>query len=188
MERSEELTMKRYLFIYAIAGAVTGATALAQTPPPPQTPQRPSPTTPAPQQERATANVVTVEGCLMREAQVGRKPNVAERAGIAEDFILANAKVVKGSAPDVARTGQTPSPSSDATRAGQQSPTAMQPMYDVKEIDEERLKGYLGKRVQIEGMFADTDRQPTAASAEDLLDLRGTTIREVPGMCPSPQP
>ncbi len=41
---------------------------------------------------------VTVEGCLVREQAVaGREPNVAERAGIMEDYILTNVKFLKGS-------------------------------------------------------------------------------------------
>lgn len=36
----------------------------------------------------------------MREADVpGRKPNVAERAGIAEDYILTRTKIIKGPRP-----------------------------------------------------------------------------------------
>jgi hypothetical protein len=181
--------MKRYLFICALVGAFT-TSAAAQPPTPQTTPPRPSPTTP--QTERQAMNAVTVEGCLMREADVGRQPNVAERAGIGEDFVLANAKVVKGKAPDVARTGAagaTREP--DATRAGQPSAgqvASMQPMYEVSELDDDRLKTMVGKRVQIEGTFEDTDRQPAAGSAEDLVELHGTSIREVPGTCPAPRP
>jgi hypothetical protein len=44
----------------------------------------------------------------MREADVpGRKLNIAERAGIGEDYILTNANVVKSSAPGGAPGGQT---------------------------------------------------------------------------------
>ena len=36
---------------------------------------------------------VTVEGCLMREADVpGRKPNIVERQNIMEDYILTRTK------------------------------------------------------------------------------------------------
>lgn len=180
--------MKRYLFICALAGAF--ATSAAAQPPSPQTtPPRPSPTTPQTQQQ--TMDKVTVEGCLLREADVGRQPNVAERAGIGEDFVIANAKVVKGKAPDVARTGATGTtrPESDATRAGQPSAgqaSSMQPMYEVSELDESQLKNLVGKRVQIEGTFEDTDRQPSAGS-DDLPELRATSIREVPGTCPAPK-
>lgn len=194
--------MTRYLFTYAMAGLLAIATTVAaQGPPPspqppsnPQTPATPqtSPQRPAPAMQPTSSAAVTVEGCLVREKDIGREPNVAERAGIQEDFILTNARVVKGSAPsDVARTGQTPKPGTDATRAGQ--PTAgqtasTQPMYDVKELDADRLKELVGKRVQIEGSWGDTQRSATAGAVEDLVDIKGTTIKEVPGQCTPPKP
>jgi len=187
--------MERNLFIYATAGVFTIATAMAaQGPPPnpqtPQTPPRPAPTMQQPASQ--PSSTVTVEGCLMREKDIGREPNVAERAGIAEDFILTNAKMVKGNAPpDAARTGQTPpKPGTDAARAGQPGTgqaANLQPMYDVKELDADRLKTFVGKRVQIEGTFADTERSASAGAREDLVDIRGTTIKEVPGQC-TPKP
>src|SRR5688572_2261138 len=94
--------------VMAIA-ALVGATALpitAQTPTP--TPQQP----PQQQQPRptdrqgdttqragaATAQAVTVTGCLKAEKDVpGRRPNVAERAGVTEDYILTNVKMAQGS-------------------------------------------------------------------------------------------
>jgi hypothetical protein len=180
--------MKRNLFIGAIAAvfAIT-LTATAQTPPSkPQTP--PSPTAQAP------AATVTVEGCLMREQDVpGREPNIAERAGIREDYILVNATVVKGARPpDATRTTQSrpTQPGTDATRAGQAAPSPaknLQPMFDVKELDSDRLSPLAGKRVQIEGSWADLERNTSAGASEDLVDIKGLTIREVPGQCP-PKP
>jgi hypothetical protein len=59
-------------------------------------------------------------------------------------------------------------------------------MYQVKGIDDEKLKPLLGKRVEIEGTLADLD-EPAKPSpgAEDLADLQGTTIRQVTGDCPA---
>jgi hypothetical protein len=116
-----------------------------------------------------------VEGCLVREQDVpGRKPNVAERAGVMEDYILTNAKMVKGTAPQAS----TAKPGAPTGTAGTSA------MYDVKGIDDKQLKQFVGKRVQIDGTFADVTRSPTAAT-EDLVDIQGTTIRAASGECPA---
>ncbi len=143
--------------------------------------------------------MVTVEGCLLREQDIpGRQPNVAERAGVMEDFILASARVVKGIAPqsaagagatgDVARAGGQPAtgqPGSDAARTSAGGAQALSPMYDVKNLDADRLKPLVGKRVQIEGRLSDTSRSPSAGASQDLVDIQGSNIREVPGQCPA---
>jgi hypothetical protein len=170
----KEKPMRRYLLACSAAGVIAlAAGAAAQDPS--ATPQtQPQTRTPAAQSQQTA----TVEGCLMREQDVpGRKPNVAERAGLGEDFILTNAKVVKGSAP--ATTSQA-KPGEPTGTSG----TVSAPMYDVKEIDKDRLKQFVGKRVKIEGTFADVEKSPSAAPTEDLVDIRGTTIREASGECP----
>jgi hypothetical protein len=61
------------------------AAAQAPTPDQPQTPSQVSTT---------VKPTTTLTGCLYREDQVpGRKPNIAERAGILEDYILADTTV-----------------------------------------------------------------------------------------------
>jgi hypothetical protein len=168
--------MSRYLFGSAAAGLLALAVGVAaQEPQPyPQTPSQPR--SPSAQEQKAT---VTVEGCLMREQDVpGRKPNVAERAGVLEDYILTNTKIVKGSAPQ-ASTAQA--------RPGEATGTsgALAPMYDVKGIADEQLKTLVGKRVQIDGAFGDVSRSPSAGPTEDLVDIRGTAIRSAAGECPA---
>lgn len=179
--------MKRYLLTYATVFAVAAGVA-AQTPPP--TSQ--APTQPQTATAQAPPATVTVEGCLLREQDVPRRePNIAERAGIREDYVLANAKVIKGTAPKtVASAGQTRpgEPATDVAKAGQTGATQtsnMQPMYDVKELDSDRLKPLVGKRVQIEGTWADLERNESAGPTEDLIDIKGLTIREVAGTCPA---
>ncbi len=84
--------------IFAVAVAVGQSAAQAQNPPA-QTPQTPSTTAQQP--------TTTLAGCLYREDQVpGRKPNVAERAGVLEDYILADTAVA-GSAKPGATPGAT---------------------------------------------------------------------------------
>jgi hypothetical protein len=116
--------------------------------------------------------VVTVEGCLVKEEDVpGRKPTVVERAGLAEDFILMNAKVIKGN-PD------TPVGTSGANTT----------MYEVKGFGAEQLKAHVGLRVQIDGSFAKPEQPSDSAQprnpAENLMEIRGTAIRPATGDCP----
>ena len=165
--------MSRNVFGWSAAGMFVLAAGLAaQEPTPsPQTPPR------APSAQEQPAATVTVEGCLVREQDVpGRKPNVAERAGVMEDYILTSTKMVKG----------TPPQQASATGPGEAVGTSgAVPMYDVKGISDEQLKEFAGKRVQIEGTFADATRSPAAGAAEDLIDIRGTTIRAAAGDCPA---
>jgi hypothetical protein len=164
---------RKLLFWGGTCVLALGMTAAAQSPASAQEPPVvPTAQTPPPAK-------VTVEGCLVREQDVpGRKPNVVERSGILEDYILTNTKMVKGSAPagaaGEAKPGETPAATSGAS-----------PMYDVKGIDDAQLKTLVGQRVQIDGTFADVVRSPTAKTGEDLADIRGTSIRKVSGECPS---
>lgn len=172
--------MRRSLFAIALAcGLAMTTAAAAQNPqtPPPRTP----PTTDQPaMQAQAT---VTVEGCVMREADVpGRKPNVAERAGIAEDYILTSTKMVKGSAP-AGTAGARPGDKPTGTTGMQAA------MYEIEGIDDEKLKEHVGHRVQIDGTFENVDRARATPErttpADDLVEIRGTTIRQVAGECPA---
>jgi len=168
--------MNSHILGYALSGAVVLASAaMAQNPQTPS-PQAPAPPTTAPatgsttgSQDRPT--MVTVEGCLVREADVpGRKPNIAERAGVTEDYILTSTKMVKGTAP-AASLGSTRSASA---------------MYEVEGISEADLKTHLGRRVQIDGTFANTDRAKPSTSEganEELVELRGSVIRSAAGDC-----
>ncbi len=144
--------------------------------------QNPSQDPPAQQQAKPPAQelaaTVTVEGCLVTEEQVpGRKPNIAAKAGVREDYILTNALMIKGTAPKAAAA--EPKPGEPVGTAG-----ALAPMFDVKGIEGSQLKQFVGKRVQIDGTFADVEKSATAGAAEDLVDIKGTAIREVSGKCP----
>ena len=167
--------MRRYLLGSALAGtlAVT-ATVAAQNPPTQQPPGR----------TQDQARMVTVEGCLMREADVpGRRPNVAERSGVTEDYILTSTKIVKGSPPAGGTTAQTRPGETPTGTAGTQGA-----MYEVEGIDDERLKQHVGRRVQIDGRFENVDRARATPErgtpADDLVEIRGTTMRQVAGECP----
>jgi hypothetical protein len=115
----------------------------------------------------------------VREADVpGRKPNIAERAGVTEDYILTSSKMVKGSAPGAAAARPEDRPVGTAGSAAA--------MYEVEGVDEDKLKPHLGRRVQIDGTFENVNRNPTGP-ADELVELRATMIRPVPGECP-PKP
>ena len=94
--RQQGQPMRHSLLGGALASACGMTTAVAA-----QNPQTQPPRTPTPQEQPRTqgqGQVVTVEVCVMREADVpGRKPNVAERAGIAEDYILTSTRPIQGS-------------------------------------------------------------------------------------------
>lgn len=168
--------MNRYLFGSLAAGVLACASTVgAQT-----YPRNPPPTE---QPSGQQAAVVTVEGCLMREADVpGRKPNVAERAGITEDYILTNVTIVKGSPPAAgtaeARPGETPTGTAGAAET----------MYEIEGITEDELKKHTGHRVQIDGTFRNVERarvRPEARTpTDDLVELRGTVLRHVAPECP----
>lgn len=182
--------MKNPLAMSAVA--VVAAAALASAQPPtggagqPQTQPRPT----AQSEQSAT---VTLVGCLYREADVpGRQPNIAERAGILEDYILADARPA------------TPGAASPGT-PGATGTTGMQPrhtMYKVEQIPDERLRQLVGKRVEVTGRIdaeaGDTKPAGTAGTepredrsigpdAIELPEFEATAIREVPGTCP-PKP
>lgn len=183
--------MKRYAvgFGSALAGMMLmAAGAAAQTPQPstPQSPPQNPPTrqTPTPQSQRTDqAQAITIEGCLVREADVpGREPNIAERAGIGEDYILTNTRMIKGTAP-AGRTATT-------QRAGDQpvgTSGTSTGMYEIDGIDDEQLKPHVGRRVQIDGTFDDLDEAREATDRDDnddLPEIEASAIRPASGSCP----
>jgi hypothetical protein len=169
--------MSRYLFGCAAASVFALSVSVAAQNPPPQTPPTQPPAT------QATAPMATLEGCLVKEADVpGRKPNVAERAGIAEDYILTQIKLIKGNLPPGAMETKpgTPVGTAGYTRAT---------MFEVTGINDEELKKHVGHRVRIEGTFQNVDRlrakPETQTPTDDLAEIRGTVIRQVSGECPA---
>ena len=145
------------------------------------------------------ANTVTVEGCLVREKAVpGREPNVAERAGVMEDFILTSAKFLKGSPHTSASTASGTAGATGATGTGASEAAGTSGMADLKlevrGLDDTELEKYVGQRVEIEGKvdaadFAERTREKTAATGEksgDLPELEGAVIRKASSDAPCP--
>ena len=183
---------KRYVVITAAAVICSGFAGAAQSPSP-TAQQPPSQQPPAPQSEpRATppaSSASTVlTGCVYREKDVpGRAPNVAERAGVLEDYILAEVRPAAASG-TAGATGT----------AGSGRPASM---YKLELIADEKLSAVVGKRVEVTGRIdaepGDTKSQPATppstsptdkAVGRDKIDLpefEVTNLKEIEGTCPA---
>jgi hypothetical protein len=78
---------------------------------------------------------------------------VTERAGLGEDYILIDTKIISGS---------NPSPSAP-------------PMFEIEGLSHDTLKTNLGQRVQLQGTFGSID--------SGLVEIRATSIKAVSGEC-----
>lgn len=150
--------MKNILLRGSLSFAISCMTAgvlLAQEPP--TTPQIP----PTPEK------IVTAQGCLKQEKDVpGARPNVAERAGVGEDFILTKAKLTKGGS------------SSGA-------------MYKISGLDDEKLRSMSNQQVEVQGslrektmMGATKPTTPTPTTPPDeVQEIRATSIKMLASTC-----
>jgi len=138
------------------------------------------PASPAAAQDTA---VVTVEGCLMREADVpGRRPIAAnqERVKRDDDFILVDGKMIKGEPP--ASTADVKAEDKPVGTSGTAEPV----MLKVEKISREDLHENRGKRVQIDGSFRYPERGANIVNpATDLAKIDATAMRVVGGECPA---
>lgn len=176
-------------FVSAATVALVATAALAgtqaslgagqgQDPPPPRpTAQAPAATAPQP--------ATTLVGCLYREDQIaGRKPNIAERAGVLEDYILADATMPSGQP----KAGAAP----QATGTSGASPASGN-TYKVEGPADEQLKALVGKKVEVSGRI-DPEGGPGGKPREDrslspdqinLPEFEASSIKEVAGTCPA---
>ena len=130
---------------------------------------------------------MTLTGCVYQEKDVaGRAPNVAERAGILEDYILADVRPASGTAGATGTAG---------------SADAKGPMYKLELVGDDKLKAVVGKRVEVTGRIdaeaGDVKSQPAAppptsdadkALGRDKIDIpefEVSSVREVAGTCPA---
>ena len=180
--------LKRYLFAGTIALASAGVAVGAQTPTTPQqNPNEPRTTQTEPQAQKQ-GKTTTLVGCVYRERDVpGRSPNVAERAGVLEDYILANVQMGDVSSQSERTTGQATGQTAEAGRpTGQPEQTTGQEtatpgtagtsgmahgkagkkhsMFKLEHADDDRLRALVGKRVEVTGRIdaeaGDTQRSP----------------------------
>src|SRR4030095_9053194 len=135
-----------------------------------------------------TAQTTTLTGCVYEEKDVpGRAPNAAERAGVLEDYILAEISPAEAAKP----TGTTRSAAKPTTYA----------MYRLEKIADSELKAMVGKRVEVTGRIdaeaKDAAGQPSASTQTnkadkvlghdriDLPEFEVSSIRAVSGTCPA---
>ena len=179
---------RNYFHASAVAALFSGV-LVAQAAASGQAPQTPPATQP---RTAATQPSTTLTGCVYQEKDVpGRAPNPAERAGVLEDYILAE---VTPSQPQ-----STPSTATPGT-AGTSGVAKSAAMYKLELIDDAKLKAVVGKRVEVTGRIDAEAGDKTAASAApptsttdrvigrdriDLPEFEVTSIKEVPGSCPA---
>lgn len=192
----KRLWMSGAAAVMALSIAGVGAQT-PQTQPPTQTPQTQPPATAS--QSAATTTVI---GCVYKEADVpGRTPNVAEKAGIMEDYIL----VATDTSSATAGTSGTTPPTGTAGTTGSSSAMKYK-AFKLENIADERLSAVVGKRVEVTGRVdaeagdskmtaaPKTTTPPTGAPIPDrsvgpdqieLPEFEVTTMREVEGTCPA---
>ena len=172
--------MRTRLMMMAALVSASALTASAQTPQSrPQPPQRPAETarpTDDVQRTGHTPQVITVTGCLKAEQDVpGRRPNVAERAGVTEDYVLTSVKMAQSSAT---------------------SGMGLAAMYEIEGIAEAELQKHLNHQVEITGSLstgnAMGNRGASAAPGSrasanaDLPQLTATSVKMLAATCPAP--
>ena len=178
--------IRNYICASAVAVGFAGAGLAAQA----SQAQQPQ-TQPGAPATAAASQPTTLTGCVYREQDVpGRAPNVAERAGVLEDYILAG---VTPNAPQGTPAG-TPG------AAGTSGTAKAGAMYKLELIADEKLRALVGKRVEVTGRIdaeagdkPATPATPPASQTDramgrdrvDLPEFEVTSIREVTGTCPA---
>ena len=172
----------------SIAGVQAQSTGSQQ--PPTQTP-------PAQAQSATAAQTVTLRGCVYNEKDVpGRSPNVAERAGVLEDYILV------ASTPAAAGTAGTTGTAGTAGTATAMA--ARHKAFKLEHAADEQLKAMVGKMVEVTGKIdaeaGDSARASGAAGSAaasaarsagagpdklELPEFEVTSIKEGAGTCPA---
>ncbi len=157
--------MRTSLMTVAVATFATAVTLNAQTPQTPQTQQpqtQPPASRPADRQQPTTdsqrqgaGQVITIVGCLKDEKSSGGSPNVAERAGMGEDYILTNVKM---------------SGSSNVSGMG-----ALASRYQIEGISESELKKHLNHQVEITGTISHSGRSGSGMSGMGSGSRPGAT-------------
>jgi hypothetical protein len=121
--------------------------------------QQPVSDTQCPAAQAATGQMLTITGCLKEEKAIpGEKPNLAERAGVTEDYILDNVKMAASS-----------------TVSG----LALAPRYEIEGIDRSDLKKHVNHQVEITG----TITQPAPEGNDTTADFRATSIKMLSATC-----
>lgn len=113
------------------------------------------------QRSATTADVLKLTGCLKMEKDVpGLTPNVAERAGVTEDYILTNVMLAKDS------------PVMGIGVAG---------MYEIEGVNDDELKNHVNHHVEVMGRIGLPGREG------DAPDFNATSLRMLAATCPAPK-
>lgn len=170
--------LKKHVFTGTVAAMCAAVGLSAQSAP---QPQDPAATTTQTEPSAGDPGTTTVTGCVYKESDVpGRSPNVAEQAGILEDYILAGAET----------SGQSGSAAAAASAGA---------MYKLEHADDEQLSAAVGKRVEVTGRIDaeadDSTVSPNDAATQtdeslgpdqvELPEFEVTSIRNVEGDCPA---
>jgi hypothetical protein len=118
-----------------------------------------------------------------------RTPNVAERAGVLEDYILTNAMMTN-------KPNSAAKPGGAGAAADTTNRTTVAKMYKVENIDDNKLRSLAGKRVEVMGKIdaepgdlAKRSSPPKDRSIGpdqiELPEFEATSIKEVTGTCPA---
>ena len=201
--------MKRLWMSGAAAVMALSISSLgAQTPqqPPTQPPTTQPPTTQTPTSATASTQTMastTIQGCVYKEQDIpGRSPNVAEKAGVMEDYILVPA--ADATTATAGTTGTTP-PATAGTAGTAGTAMSAHKAFKLEKISDEQLRAVVGKRVEVTGRV-DAERGDAAATSTstatgtagapardknmgpdkiELPEFEVTSIKEVEGTCPA---
>jgi hypothetical protein len=171
----EEDVLKNYFLSASMAVVASTTLVGAQS-------QQP-PARPAETQQTAKSATTTLTGCVYKEKDIpSRAPNVAERAGVLEDYILVDAAAASSSTPGATGTSGAP-----------------HKMYKLEKIDDAKLQGVVGKRVEVTGRIDAEPGDARTAKGErtgdvdkvigrdkiDIAEFEVVSIKEVSGSCPA---
>jgi hypothetical protein len=113
------------------------------------------------------ADPIKVTGCLKNEKDVpGLKPNVVERAGVTEDYILTEVKLAADS---------------------KTSAIGLATMYEIEGIAESDLKTHLNHQIEVTGQLSKVETGAAAANASnrgDVPDFYATGFKMLAATCP----
>ena len=139
-------------YVFAGTLALTVAVGAAQSAAPSQQTPAQQPVAEAPGTQ-SQVSTVTVEGCLVVDPDKPESPTADERAGIAGDYQLTKAVLVKGTGPLPADSGAAAANAPTGTSGTQASLT-----YEVEGMDKDQLRQHVGRRVQIDGTLRNVAR------------------------------
>jgi hypothetical protein len=194
--------LNKYIVTGALAAACSGTFLAAQSASPSQQPQTPAQPRSAATQSAPQTTSTTVIGCVYREQDVpGRAPNIAERAGVLEDYILAEVTGEAGSSGAPGAAGRATAGTSGAGATAATGTSGAGRMYKLEFVDDARLKSLVGKRVEVAGKIdaeeGDSKASPSAAAPTsttdkvigrdtiNLSEFEVSSIKEVTGSCPT---